>query len=116
MKTDEIKLRLGKFIEQTIDLYMPPTNFVDKLKNSTAKLWLDQNMWKLYKAVDAFGDEHHEIDIDKVIERYEDVLFEHGELRLDVKSMLPDNMQWLNDFLPNKLILFKKEDLYNMFK
>lgn len=116
MKTDEIKMRLCKFINQTIDLYMPPTNFVDKLKNSTAKLWVEQNMWMIHKAVDAFGDEHHEIDIDKVIERYEDALFENDELRLDIKSMLPSNMQWINDFLPNKIILFKKEDLHNMFK
>lgn len=116
MKTDEIKLRLAKFINQTVDLYMPPTSFTDKLKNSTAKLWIDQNMWKLHKAIEAFSDQNHEIDINKIMEHYEDALFENGELRLDVKSMLPDNMQWLNDFLPNKIILFKKQDFYDIFK
>lgn len=116
MKTDEIKLKLAKFINQTVDLYMPPTSFADKLKNSTAKLWIEQNMWKLHKAIDAFGDENNEIDIDKVMEHYEDALFENGELRLDIKTMLPTNMQWLNDFLPNKIILFKKQDLYDIFK
>ena len=65
MKTDELKLRVKKFLDNTIDLYLPPTNFFDKMKNSTAKLWLDQNMWKLGKAVDAFGDEDGEIDEEK---------------------------------------------------
>ena len=64
MKIDEVKLRLKNFIHNTIDLYVSPTNFFDKMKNSTAKLWVDQNIWKLNKAIEAFGDEHGEIDED----------------------------------------------------
>ena len=66
MRTDELKLRVKNFIENTIDLYMPPHNFFDKLKNSTAKLWLDQNMWRINKVIDAFGDERSEINIEKI--------------------------------------------------
>ena len=47
MKTDEMKLRIHKFLNDTIDLYMPPNGFIDKMKNSTAKLWLEQNKWCL---------------------------------------------------------------------
>lgn len=32
MKTDEIKLRVVKFAEETIDLYVPANGFFDKLK------------------------------------------------------------------------------------
>lgn len=116
MKTDEIKLRLHKFLNDTIDLYIPPVGFIDKMKNSTAKLWLDQNSWRLFNAIDAFGNEHHEIDIDKVMSYYEDALFENGEMRLDVKTMIPTQFEWLKDYLPNKIILFKKEDLRNIFR
>ena len=66
MKIDEVKLRINQFVQGTIDLYMPPTNFIDKMKNATAKLWVDQNMWKLYKAIDNFGDQNDEIDIESV--------------------------------------------------
>ena len=40
MKIDEGKLRLKNFIHNTIDLYVSPTNFFDKMKNSTANYGL----------------------------------------------------------------------------
>ena len=109
MKTDEIKLRVNKFLNDTIDLYMPPVGIFDKMKNSTAKLWLEQNSWRLFKAIDAFGDEHHEIDIDKVLRHYEDSLFENDELRIDVKSIIPQQYEWIKDYLPNY------KDIYSQY-
>lgn len=88
MKTDEVKMRVIKFINNTIDLYIPPTNFFDKLKNSTAKLWVEQNQWRFGKAIEAFGDENHEIDVDRVLSHYEHSLFENGEMRLDIKRSI----------------------------
>ena len=114
MNIDEMKLKMKNFVNNTIDLYFPPTNFFDKLKNATAKLWVEQNTWRLHKILEAFADEYHEIDGDKVIEMYEHILFENGELKLNVKEMIPENMTWINDFLPNKIIIFKKEDLYDI--
>jgi hypothetical protein len=115
MKIDEVKLRINEFIQGTIDLYIPPNNIFDKMKNATAKLWIDQNIWKLYKAIDTFGDQYGEIDIDKIMCYYEDSLFENNELRLDIKTMIPKQYEWLNEYLPNKIILFKKEDLKHLF-
>jgi hypothetical protein len=116
MKIDELKLRLHKFVNNTIDLYLPPTSFMEKLANSTAKLWIDQNAWRLNKVLDSFGDEYGEIDADSILEHYEKTLFENGELRLDIKGMIPESMQLLKDALPNKIILFKTEDFRNIFK
>lgn len=116
MNTSEIKLRINRFLNNTIDLYMPPTSFLDKMRNSTAKFWLEQNSWRINKAIDSFGDSNNEIDVDVLMKYYEDILFENGELKLDVKEMLPENMKWLSDLLPNKLILFKKDDLHNIFQ
>lgn len=116
MKTDEVKLRIKNFIDNTIDLYIPPTNLFDKIKNSTAKLWIDQNMWKLSKAIDAFADEDDEIDEEKILHYYENSLFENGEMKLDIKSMIPVQFNWVKEYLPNKLILFKTEDFRRIFK
>lgn len=116
MKIDELKIRLHKFVNNTIDLYVPPTGLVEKMVNSTAKLWIDQNAWRLYKILDSFGDEHGEIDVQEILDHYEDTLFENGELRLDIKSMLPSSMDWVKELLPNKIILFKTEDFRNIFK
>lgn len=116
MKDDEVKMRIVNFINSTIDLYMPPINFFDKLKNSTAKLWVEQNQWRLGKAINAFSDENHEIDVDKVVDYYERALFENGELRLDIKNMLPESFQWVKEYLPNKIILFKSDDIRGIFR
>jgi hypothetical protein len=92
MNVDEIKLRLHRFLNNTIDLYLPPVGFFDKMKNSTAKLWVDQNMWKLDSILDQFADQNHYIDVQKVKTMYENVLFENDELRLDVHELLPEGM------------------------
>ena len=60
-----MKMRIHHFVHNTIDLYLPPTNFLDKMKNATAKLWIDQNIWQVNKILDSFGDEHGEIDFEK---------------------------------------------------
>ena len=116
MKIDEMKMRIHHFVHNTIDLYLPPSNFLDKMKNATAKLWIDQNIWQVNKMLDSFGDEHGEIDFEKVIDIYEDVLFSEGELRIDLKDMIPDEYGWVKSQLPHKLILFKKEDLRDIFR
>lgn len=115
MKIDELKMRLHKFVHNTIDLYVPQTSLVEKMANSTAKLWIDQNAWRLNKVLDSFGDENGEIDVEDILEHYESALFENGELRLDIKSMLPASMNWVKELLPNKIILFKTEDFRNIF-
>ena len=116
MNVDEVKLRVIKFLNNTIDLYVPPTNFFDKLKNSTAKLWLEQNQRRIGKAICVFGDENHEIENDDVMKYYDQALFENGELRLDVKSMIPEAFEWIKEYLPNKIILFKVDDFRHIFK
>lgn len=116
MKTDELKMRLHKFVNSTIDLYIPPTNFLDKIKNSTAKLWIDQNIWRIDVLLDSFGDQNHEIDSSKILHYYENALFENDELRLDIKDMIPSEFGWMRDQLPDKIILFRKDDLRRIFE
>ena len=76
LKIDAVKLKIHNFINNTIDLYIPPVSFLDKMKNSTAKLWVSQNIWKLNKALEAFGDQNQEIDVDRVVDLYTDTLFD----------------------------------------
>lgn len=117
MKVDEIKFRVKSFLLNTIDLYLPPTNFFDKIKNTTAKFWVEQNSWKLNKILDAFSDENHEIDTEKLVSQYENVLFDqNGEMSVDVKSMIPSEYDTIKSILPDKIILFKKEDLRKLFQ
>jgi hypothetical protein len=67
------------------------------------------------KAVESFGDENQEIDIETILKHYEQSLFENGELRIDIKTMIPSQFEWVKDYLPNKIILFKTDDLKHIF-
>lgn len=51
-----------------------------------------------------------------MLNHYESSLFENDELRIDVKSIIPQQYEWIKDYLPNKIILFKKDDLRNIFR
>ena len=51
------------------------------------------------------------IDTEKLAEMYEDVLFENGELRLSLKEIAPSSIK---DMLPDKIMIFKKDDLYKL--
>lgn len=114
MKIDEMKLRIINFADNTIDLYIPPTGFLDKMKNSTIKLWAHQNAWRLNKILDAFKDENGEIDPHNVLDCYENCLFENGEFRLDIRKMMPEEYSSIISMLPNKIVLFRKEDLHKL--
>lgn len=115
MKIDELKLRVSTFIDETIDMYIPQNGFFNKIKNSTIKLWVHQNTWKMNKIMDAFKDENGEIDPYFVINEYEKSLFENGEFRLDIKNIIPPEYTEVLNMLPDKIVVFKKEDLYKLF-
>ena len=114
MKVDELKLRINNFTSEIIDMYMPPTDFFGKMKNATMKLWVDQNIWKLDPILNQFVDKNQCIDVEKVKNQYESVLFENGELKLDIVGMLPDDMDYVKALLPNKIVLLHKQDLYKL--
>ena len=37
-------------------------------------------------------------------------------MRLDVKSIIPSQYDWIKEYLPNKIVLFKEDDFYEIFK
>ena len=114
MRTDELKLRIKTFTENLINQYLPAGNIIETLKNTTAKYWLSQNIGKLDSILNAFADENREIDINKLKEFYEPVIFQNDEFRLDVKSLIPEEQVILKNMLPDNIILFHREDLYRL--
>lgn len=114
MKTDEIKLRVVTFIDDIIDMYMSCDSLIGKIKNSTAKLWVDQNAYKLDSILEIFCDRNNEIDVQKIAEYYEDTLFENGDLRVDIRQIVPEKMSMVKDFLPNKIVVLTRDDLHKL--
>lgn len=116
MKPDEVKMRIMKFLDKTIDAYIPKINILDKVKNGTIKLWLDQNINKIDPILAIFVDSQGEIDVKFISKYYEDILFENGEFKMDIRDLIPDDYGIVKEILPNKIILFKRNDLNDIFE
>ena len=112
MKIDEIKLRLRDYACSLIDKMLPPTtnNLLDKLKNSGAKYWIKQNIWRLDGILDSFGDANREIDIYDLSNHFLNTIFDDsGKLTIDTSEMIT------NDILPKKIIILSRQDLFSIF-
>ena len=51
------------------------------------------------------------IDTERLAELYKEALFENGELRLSLKEIVPNGFK---DMLPDKIVIFKRDDLYKL--
>lgn len=111
MKIDEIKLRLSNYASGLIDKMMPPTNnLLDKLKNSGAKYWLKQNIWRLDQILGAFSDANNEIDVYDLSNHFLNTIFdESGKLTIDTSQIIS------SDLLPQKIVILSRQDLFSMF-
>lgn len=112
MRKEEISYNIKKYVCKLIDDMIPAEGIVGKIENATAKYWVEQNQWRLDKILSSLTDQNGEIDPNLLIEQYKKVLFENGELRLSIKDILPDVY---GSLLPDKIVIFTIDDLYQLF-
>ena len=111
MKKEELEYNIKKYVYQLIDDVMPENSLLGKIENRTAKYWVEQNQWRLDDILSVFTNKDGCIDGHQIIEMYKDVLFENGELRISLTDLVGDNYKSL---MPDKIILFKEDDLYKL--
>lgn len=111
MKKQEAKLRLVCGVNELIDIYFGDNSMKDNLINSTLKVIVKQNTYKIESILDLFTDENGDIDEHIIIEEYSKILGEKG-IVIDLRDFIKSEM--IQKILPNKAIVFKKEDLIKM--
>ena len=79
--------------------------------NSTLKVIVKQNTYKLEPILDLFADENGDIDEHIIIEEYSKILGEKG-IVIDLRDFIKNEM--VQKVLPDKAIVFKSEDLIKM--
>jgi hypothetical protein len=114
MKPDEIKLRINNFADDLIGKLFSSDDMFGKLKSAAAKYWLKQNIWKLTPILNNFVDETGDINIKDAVNFFTEELFdENGQFTLNLQTIV--NNPQINQFLPNKIILFNRKDFTKMF-
>lgn len=113
MKTEELKLRIVKSIDELIDVYYADNDFVDKMVNSTLKILLQNNTDKIDGFLKIFQDANGEINADAIINAYAEQ-FADGGIKFDIKEFV--NNGFLKGFLPDKFLLIGKDDFLKILK
>jgi hypothetical protein len=111
MKASEFKLSVVSGINNLIDDYFGSSSKADKFINSTLKIMVKQNTYKLDGVLGLFTDEHGMIDEDIIIEEYSKVIGESGFI-FDIRDFIKND--FIKNMLPNKALVVKKEDLRKM--
>lgn len=111
MKKHEVKLRLVCGANELIDIYFGDNSIRDNIINSTLKVIVKQNTYRLDSILGLFADENGDIDESIIIEEYSKVLGEKG-IVIDLRDFIKNEM--VQKLLPDKAIVFKTEDLIKM--
>lgn len=111
MRKEELEYNIKNYVMDLIDDIMPANGLLGKMQNRTAKYWVEQNQWRLDDILSVFTDKEESIDTEGLVRQYEDILFEDGEFRLCLKDLVGDKY---SNLLPNKIVLFNREDLYKL--
>ena len=109
----EFKLSVVQGVNNLIDDYFGSNTKADKFINSTLKIMVRQNTYKLDEVLNLFADEHGCIDENVIIEEYSNFLGDSGFI-FDIRDLVKNEL--IKSMLPNKALVIKREDLRKLFK
>lgn len=112
MKTQEFKLRLIQGVNGLVDDYFGSNSTPDKFINSTLKILIKQNSYKVDSILELFADESGNVDERIIIEEYSKVIGDNGFI-FDIRDFIKNDL--MRGLLPNKALIIKIDDLRNMF-
>lgn len=112
MKTGEVKIRLSNSVMNLIDTYFSGSSLNEKFVNSTLKIILKQNLYKVDSFLNLFSDQNGEINVEEVVNEYSKMIDENGII-FDLKKYVNDDM--VKMLIPDKVLIIKREDILNLF-
>lgn len=112
MKVGEVKLRLSNSIMDMIDTYFCANTLNEKFINSTLKILLKQNIYKIEGILNLFADQNGDINVEEIVKEYSD-LFDDNGVVFDLKEYIENDI--IKNFIPDKVLLIKKDDILNLF-
>lgn len=111
MKTGELKMRLIKAVMGMIDTYFCSNALNEKFINSTLKILVKQNAYKIDSVLELFADKDGEINATEIVAEYANMIDEKGYI-FDIKQYVDNDM--VKSLIPDKVLVVKREDILNM--
>ena len=113
MKIGEVKMRLSNSVMGLIDTYFSGNALNEKFINSTLKIILKQNLYKIDSILSLFTDQNGEINTDEIVTEYSKMIDENG-IVFDLKKYIDNDL--IKTIVPDKVLILKREDILNIFK
>ena len=113
MKIGEAKLRITSSVMNLIDTYFNENTINEKFINSTLKIILKQNIHKIEPFLQLFTDKNGEINAHEIISEYSKIIGEEG-YSFDLKDYVENEM--VKSFIPDKILLIKREHILNLLQ
>lgn len=111
MKAGEFKIRISNAVMNMIDTYFGGNTLNEKFINSTLKIILKQNIYKIDTMLDFFTDKNGEINATDIITEYANIIDEKGYI-FDLKQYIDSDV--IKKFIPDKILVIKREDILNL--
>lgn len=108
MKIGEVKMRLSNSIIDMINTYFGGSTMNEKFINSTLKIILKQNIYKVDSILTLFADKDGDIDITNVVEEYSKMIGDQG-IVFDLKQYVDND--FAKSLIPDKVLIIKREDI-----
>lgn len=108
MKIGEVKIRLVKAVMGMIDTYFGGNGLNEKFINSTLKILVKQNAYKVDSMLELFADQNGEIDATEIVAEYANMIEENGYV-FDLKQYVENDM--IKALMPDKVLVIKREDI-----
>jgi hypothetical protein len=108
MKIGEVKMRLSNSIIDMINTYFGDSSMNEKFINSTLKIILKQNIYKVDGILALFADKDGDIDIINVVEEYSKMIGDQG-IVFDLKQYVDND--FAKSLIPDKVLIIKREDI-----
>lgn len=113
MKAGELKLRLSNSAMNLIDTYFSGNAITEKFINSTLKIILKQNLYRVDSVLTLFADQNGDINVDEIINEYAKMFDDNGFV-FDIKNYIHNDM--VKNLIPDKILVIKREDILNILK
>lgn len=113
MKIGEVKLKLSNAVLNLIDTYFNGKDMSERFINSTLKIILKQNLYRVDSVLSLFADKDGNINTDEIVEEYSKMIGESGYI-FDIKEYISN--ETVRNMIPDKVLVIKQEDILNLFK
>jgi hypothetical protein len=111
MKVGEIKMRLANSAMNLVDTYFSGDKLNEKFLNSTLKIVIKQNLYKIDPFLALFTNEEGEINAEDIINEYVQIIDESGFV-FDIKQYI--DSETIKSFIPDKVLVIKREDILSI--